>query len=80
MAKRARKSLEVDLEYSLPNTFVEHFSTEALNNYVNGEQVEILAIALGRKVEHKIEIEELIYPLQDGKTDQAVDRGNLMKI
>ena len=47
------------------------------NNYVDEEQVEILAIALGRKIENKIEIEELIFPLQDGNTDQVVDKGNV---
>ena len=80
MAKRARRSFEVNTEYNLPNTFVDHFSTEALNNFVNGEQVEILAIALGKKIDSKIEIVELIYPSQDGKKDQVHDKGNIFNL
>ena len=63
------------MEYNFPSVLLDHFKNETLRSCGQKDQAGTFAIALGRKIENVVEIEELIYPSQEGKSDQIKDKG-----
>ena len=67
------------MDYQFPNVLLDYFAKVALKSVDNDGQVETLALAVGRKVDEKIVVEELIFPAQSGKSDQVEDKGKQEK-
>ena len=66
------------IEYIFPQDLLDYFSKIALKN-VNAEgQIETLALALGKKVNEVFQVEELVFPSQNGSSTQVTDTGKFI--
>ena len=63
------------VKFYFPKLFLEFFEHEALKSRDNNGQIETLALAIGTKVGGSIEIAELVFPSQQGKSDFVEDKG-----
>ena len=61
------------MNWNFPKTLLDHFSSEAQR----GHPSQLFAIALGRKVENDITVQELIYPPQEGIFENVVAKGKI---
>ena len=62
-------------KFYFPKLLLEFFEHEALKSRDNNGQIETLALAIGTKVGDSIDIAELIFPNQEGKSDFVEDKG-----
>ena len=65
-------------DYKFPKQLFDYFATVALKNFKQDRQIETLCIGLGTKAENVIQIEELVFPNQDGTTTSVDDKGKYL--
>ena len=63
------------MKFYFPKLLLEFFEHEALKSRDDLGQIETLALAIGTKVDDSVEISELIFPSQEGKSDFVEDKG-----
>ena len=66
----------MDENIIFPRFLLDYFSTEALKN-CKVDQIETLAIALGKKTANVIEIQELVFPEQKGNQNSVKPAGKI---
>ena len=63
------------MKYIFPKYFLDFFEHEALKSFDNIDQIETLALVIGKEERNSIQICELIFPSQEGKSDFVEDQG-----
>ena len=58
------------MSWNFPKLLLDHFSSEAQSG-----EGQLFAVALGRRVEHVITVQELIYPPQEGIFEKVIQEG-----
>ena len=66
------------MKIKIPKFIIDYFSSECLKSVEEDGMIETLALGLGRIVNNHIQVEELIFPAQKGKSDSVEDKGKIV--
>ena len=67
--------MDQESNFCFPRYLLDYFASVALTNLDKDGHIETLAIALGKKTDNLIEIQELIFPEQIRREDSVIDKG-----
>ena len=68
------------MKFQIPKFIIDYFSSECLKSFNEDGMIETLALGLGRIVNDQVQVEELIFPAQKGKSDSVEDKGKIKMI